>query len=497
MGSVEISLETPGAPRISLGSPLTPGAVPQIVTLNMASPSLAPTPGLVPVPAALTPVALAPAAALVPALPQSEISPSPTLRKLSVMRPAASAPEQPLDLDHATVGEMLEKTRSRFGESGSHPGLPLDLDATNRLFSDSTKPGFKTAQSLRLNEPFEFGASEVFRYRTALDAYGAKDGGEATATLLSAAEGLAASAGIKTERGERTLPDGTMRPVLKIVPQLKGHRLNQLAWDLARGFGTGVEYSPERTRSGTAAFNGVDNVLFLPDFGNEKSFEAILHESRHAAFAKRLRNGDISAFHGSLVAYAGRDIAPGAMSYDHYMSLEELSTHAKTLLHTIIRAQRGGGAEAASQARTYAFQLIDVLRSAEINLFQLQRMLDKGDVTGNRVVASPTFRDFKGGHWEMINLPHAMIVLPVLDEAPAPKRGLLDRMFKPAPESTGAKAARHHVEALRPMIRATGEELEIFLGALRGEEPDLKKARASAARMTSLAAHADEVFATP
>lgn len=377
----------------------------------------------------------------------------------------------------------------------SEPVTLSFADATKRLFSPTDQPGVMSSKYLRLDEPFEFGSSEVFRYRTALDAYGAKDGGEATETLLNAAEALAASAGIKTERGERTLPDGTVRPVLRIVPQLRGHRLNRLAWDLARGYGAGVEYSPERTRGGTAAFNGLDNVLFLPDFGSEKAFEAILHESRHAAFAKRLRNGDISVFHGSLLAYAGRDIAPGAESYDKYMSLEELSTHAKTLLHTIIRAQRGDGDEAVWKATSYAFQLIDVLRSAEINLFQLQRKLEKGEAAFSRVEGSPTFRDFKGGHWEVINLPHAMFVLPVPDEAPAPKRKLLDRLFKAKPETAAARAARRHVEALRPMIASLGEELETFLGALRGENRDLAKARASASRMTSLAAKAEEKFA--
>ncbi|UPT74883.1 MAG: hypothetical protein M0D55_03995 [Elusimicrobiota bacterium] len=439
----------------------------------------------------MSPVAVAVAAARAPAaaaavtpgpLPLSAIPVAPG-SALGARTPAAGAPETlAADSERVPVVELLEKTRRMF-------------DGTDRLFDDSAQAGWKTATYLRLGEPIRFGSAEVFRYRTALDAYGAKNGGEATDTLLAAAEGLAASAGIKTERGERSLPDGTIRPVLKIVPQLKGHRLNRLAWDLARGFGAGVEYSPERTRGGTAAFNGLDNVLFLPDFGNEKAFEAILHESRHAAFAKRLRNGDISAFHGALLAYEGRDIAPGAMSYDSYMSLEELSTHVKTLLHTIIRAQRGGGAEAVAQARTYAYQLIDVLRSAEINLFQLERMLKKGEIKGTRVVGSPTFRDFKGGHWEVVNLPHAMFVVPVPDEGPAPKRGLWDRLFRDEPESPAAKAARRHAEALRPMINAASAELEVFMGAVQKDSYDLKKARASASRMVGFAADADKRFA--
>lgn len=496
VGAVEAGVELPGSQNGAMTPGLSVSGAPQLVTLNLAAPTLALTPNLAPAPSALTPASLTPsplrpsavpyAAEPLALLPESSVSPAQmSVRKLSTVRPAEAA---------------LSETKAGLPQTPAAGDLSLSalIDTTKRLFGESSRPGFKSSQYLRLAEPFEFGASEVFRYRTALNAYGAKDGGEATETLLSAAEGLAASAGIKTERGERSLPDGTVRPVLKILPQLKGHRLNKLAWDLGRGFGAGVEYSPERTRGGHAAFNGLDNVLFLPDFGKDEAFEAVLHESRHAAFAKRLRNGDISAFHGALVAYAGRDIAPGAMSYDKYMSFEELSTHVKTLLHAILRAQSADGVPArdaaVADAKTYAFQFVDVLRSAEINLYQLSRMLEKGPVTGAPVVGSQTFRDFKGGHWEMISLPHAMFVVPVLDEAPARKPNLWDRMFKAPPETAAAKAARRHVSALRPLIQAAGDELETYLGALKGGEPDLRKARASASRMTSLAAKADEAF---
>lgn len=462
-----------------------PGAsAPQLVTLSLTAPSLALTPAVSPVayrPA--RPVAASPQAAValaqgpLPILPASsiaaargaEVKPAP-VGALAVAKEILG--DAPQDLEKTPVGELI--------------------DSTKRLFGESSRPGYQSADYLRPGEAFEFGSGEVFRYRTALSVPYAKSGAEELKTLISAAEGMAKSAGIAVEADERAGHDGVMRPVLKITPQRRGHRLNRLAWDMKKNFDSDIEYAPHRTDGGVAAYNSAERVLFLPDFGREDSFEAILHESRHAAFAKRLRRGDLSPFHASLLAYPGRTIARGAMTYDRYMSLEELSTHAKTLLHQIIRAQRGDSG-AVSAAVTNAFQFMDLLRSAEINLFQLRRQLDKGVLT-SYVVRGDTWPPIAGGHWEAINLPNAILVLPVLDEAPAPKRRLFDRLFKPAPETPALRAARRHAEALRPLAESLADELEPFLGALRGE-PDLKKARESALRMVSAAAKAEDRFA--
>ncbi|MBI5247466.1 MAG: hypothetical protein HY923_09810 [Elusimicrobia bacterium] len=473
----------PGGQAGSLTSTL-PGGAPLPVTLNLISPAPSLTPGLAhtaPKPVALALAAAASPVGAIPALAESAIVPvQPSIKKLVVMKPAdnarptpkASLGEVPQDLDKISVADLIDATKALFGESS---------------------PGRRSADYLRLGEPLEFGEQETFRYRSALNVFSARRGAEETEGLLSAGEAMAKSAGIATVRGERTMLDGAVSPVVKIAPRRDGHRLNRLAWDLERVFGAAVEYAPQRTRGGVAAYNSADNVLFLPDFGNEKAFEAILHESRHASFAKRLRTGDLSVFHACLLAYQGRSIAPNAETYERYMSLEEISTHAKTLLHALMRAQ-SGDASAATHATTYGFQLMDVLRSAEINLFQLQRRIAKGEVKSYRVV-SPTFPDFPGGHWEAINLPHAILALPVRDEAPAPKRNLWNRLFSAEPETPAAKAARRHVEAVRPLIAAMSTELESFLKALRDDAPDLNKARAVATRMTRLAKKADEAFA--
>jgi hypothetical protein len=472
-----------GSEAGSLTSGLPGGGAPQLVTLNLAAPSLGATPGLAP--AALAPVpviAAAPYAAValvqgpVP-LPVSFISPV----RPAELRPANSplpgmktaADEAPADLDKTSVGDLI--------------------DYTKRFFGESSRIGFQDAGYLRPGEPFQFRAEDVFRYRSALIVPGAKTGADEIKTLVAAAESLAKSAGIAVETGERAGLDGVMRPVVKIVPDRNGHRLNRLAWDLAKTFDSTVEYAPHRTNGGVAAYNSAEKVLFLPDFGRDDAFEAILHESRHAAFAKRLRAGDLSAFHAALLAYAGRSIAPNAESYDKYMSFEEISAHAKTLLHVILRAQRGGGPQAVADARKYAYQLADVLRSSEINLFQLQRKLATGEVS-SYLVKGESWPAIPGGHWEAINLPHAILVVPVLDEAPAPRRKLWDRLFKDAPETAAVKAARRHADALRPLVHALSGELDAFLDALKGDEPDLTKARASAVRMTSLADQADKRF---
>jgi hypothetical protein len=464
---------------------LTSGAAPAPITLTFAVPSL--TPGLSIVPSALFPapaIAAAPYAAallapapVLPVLPVSFISPArtPELRPAPPTAAKASLAEPLPDLATTSVGELI--------------------DYTKRIFGESTKAGFESADYLRPGEPFRFGAAEASSYRAALDAPGAKSGAKAVGELVGAAAALAKSAGNNAVIGERAGHDGIMRPVLSIVPEREGHRLNRLAWDLSRAYDSAVEYAPHRTRGGVAAYNSAEKVLFLPDFGRDEAFEAILHESRHASFAKRLRRGDLSVFHAALLAYSGRAIAPGAETYVAYMSLEELSAHVKTLLHAILRARREPGGTGAADARKYAYQLADVLRTADINMRQLARMLERGGVK-SYLVAGESWPAIPGGHWEAINLPHSILVLPVLDGAPEPKRNLWDRVFKGVPEAPAVKAARRHAEALRPLTAALSRELQTFLDALTNGGGDLEKARASAVRMVSLADKADKAFAS-
>jgi hypothetical protein len=362
------------------------------------------------------------------------------------------------------------------------------------MFGEVSRPGFKSAPYLDAARPFVFGAAETFRYRSALAVF---DGGrelDGEATLMDAALGLARSAGIDAAPGVRTLPGGGTHPTLRIMPRKDAHRLNRLAWDLDRGYGVSLEYAPRRTIGGVAAFNGAAKALFMPDFGRDDSFEAVLHESRHALFAKRLSRGDLSVFHGSLVAYEGRTVAPGALTYSRYLSLEELSTHAKTLLHAVLRAQRGGGAKAISDAKTYALQLIDVLRSVETNLGLLERRLERGELE-TAPVTDASWPAFPGGRWEAVRFGHAAFVLPVRDEPAAPRPAWWKRPFVKAPETAGAKAVRRSVAALRPLIASFSDELEPFLAGLNRGEAGLPDARRSAARLTALAAAADRSFA--
>lgn len=471
-----------GGPTGSLTSSLTGSGVPALIPPGLAAPALSASLTPVLTPAALAPsplllaapyaaaaaaenpaLAAAPAAFFAPA-PRAELKPGPT----AAVRPAPAEPGR------TPIGELISYTK--------------------RLFGEATGDGAESAEYFRPGAPFEFGRSESALYRSALDAPRAKSGAEEVAALVGAAEALAKSAGIAIERGERPGRDGVPRPVLRVTPAAEGHRLNRLAWDLAKTFDSVVEYAPHRTNGGVAAYNAAEKVLFLPDFGREDAFEAILHESRHAMFAKRLRAANLSAYHAALIAYEGRSIAPNAQTYESYMSLEEISTHAKTILHALQRARRGGGAGAASDARRYAYQLADVLRSADINLFQLQRRLAKGELK-SYPVAGESWPAIPGGRWEAINLPHAILVLPVLDEGPAPRRKLLDRLFKGPPETAAARAARRHAEALRPLIAALDSELGTLLRALEGASPDLAAARDSAARMTGLAGRADKAFA--
>lgn len=476
VGAVEAGGVNTGPQNGSLTSTLPGGGAPQLVTLSLTAPSLSLTPAaLAPAPT-LSPAPFAPAVLAQPAVPAaltpSFISPARGLEMKPAQAPLAEARlafgEEAESVEKTPVGELIERTKRMFGES--------------------SQAGYKSAEYLRHGAPFHFAESEVFRYRSALTVPGAKSGVEEVRSLVEAAASMAKSAGIAAEIGERA-----GKPVLKITPLKDGHKLNRLAWDMRETYDSTIEYAPAKTNGAVAAYNSTDRVLYLPDFGRDDSFEAILHESRHAHFTKRLRRGDISAFHLSLVAYRGRDIAPNASSYTEYMSMEELSTHAKTLLHEIIRAARQGGSAGVSGARADAWQFMDVLRSAEINLFQLQRLLASGSLKSYRLTGE-TWPEVGGGHWEAINLPHSILALPVLDEAPAPKRGLWSRLFKDEPETAALKAARRHAAALRPLVKGLAVEVEAYLEATKGDAPDLKKARDAATRMVHLADKADKSF---
>jgi hypothetical protein len=442
------------------------------VTLSLAAPSLS-----------LTPAALAPSPSPAPFAPVSLAQPAVT----AALAPSFISPARPVEMKPAPLAEARPASGKEARAAEETPVGEL-IERTKRMFGESARDGYKSAEYLRHGVPFEFAESEVFRYRSALIVPGAKSGAEEVRALVDAAAGMAKSAGIAAEIGERA-----GKPVLRIIPLKDGHKLNRLAWDMRETYDSAIEYAPAKTNGAVAAYNSTDRVLYLPDFGREDAFEAILHESRHAHFTKRLRRGDLSAFHLSLVAYRGRDIAPNASSYTEYMSMEELSTHAKTLLHEIIRAARQGGGAGVSGARADAWQFLDVLRSAEINLFQLQRLLASGSLKSYRLTGE-TWPEVGGGHWEAINLPHSILALPVLDEAPAPKRGLFSRLFKDEPETAALKAARRHAAALRPLVRDLAVEVQLYLEATKGDAPDLKKARDAAVRMVHLAEKADKGF---
>lgn len=394
------------------------------------------------------------------------------------------------DQERAAAGAAAALTQAAGEEDTSLAEL---ADQARQVFGESAGPGELSAEYLRPGESMGFSEGAARAYESARAAFRSSPGPGTNAALVSAAADLMASAGVAAEAGERAAFSGGVQAVLKILPRLDGPPLNRLAYDLQRKLGSGMEYAPLRTLGGVAAYSSGGRVLFLPDFSRQESFEAILHEARHAAFAKRMAAGDLSAFHPALVAYRGRAIAPGAQSYDSYMSLEEVSTHAKTLLHAALRAKRGGSREEAAEAgRRYAYQMLDVLRTTEINLTQLRRRLEEGAVETERLSDS-SWQSFPGGHWESLRLPHAILVLPVPEEAPAPKRSALARLLQGRLPTPGEKAARRHLEALQPLLGPAARQVEAYLAALGAG--DVEAAAAAASRLTALAAAADRRFA--
>ena len=178
VGVVEAA-SNPGAPSASLTSTFSGASAPQLVTLNLATPLLSAAPGLQPTALAPSPLIVSvpyAAAALSPAplpvaLPASSISP---------FRPAAIKP----------ANAALNSAKSAAGdaptdfEKTSNGDL---IDFTKRMFGESSKPGYQSAEYLRPGEPFQFGASEVFRYRTACGTVYGHTGNFPGYTLFAAA----------------------------------------------------------------------------------------------------------------------------------------------------------------------------------------------------------------------------------------------------------------------------------------------------------------------
>ncbi|MDE2143354.1 MAG: hypothetical protein KGJ84_13175 [Elusimicrobia bacterium] len=479
--------EVSAAPSASAVATLSPpSAIPSLIAAPALAPAFsAPSPAA-PAPAAV-PAALAPAVLAPSPLQASALSPAPLKAKAAALQQNDALPA-----NLRSVARLLDEAGPGGTTSLSDAQL---VSLTQRLAGEGAASDFSSAY-LRPERPFDFGASETFRYRTALSDYksGASSKEESTSVLLASAFELARSAGIEVEHITRASPRGGSDEGLRVLPRRDGSLLNRLAYDLERRYGAAVEYVPARIAGGVAAYNSGAKVLFLPDFGRANAFEAILHETAHAQFTDRLARGALSPFHGLLLAYEGRAIAPGASSYVEHMSLEEISTHGKELKHQLAAARAAGTATTAALLPTYTFlyQYADVLRSARLNLAIARSYV--GDRRAKLVPADEEPAPFPGGRWYRAALPYGFFYIPVREEA-APKRGLFQRAFTQAPETAAEKALRRRADALLPAIAKIDALLADIESGIKADRPDLKDLNARADRIVAALREAETAFA--
>ncbi|TBR16828.1 hypothetical protein EPO15_18315, partial [bacterium] len=397
------------------------------------------------------------APSLSPSLP-SGLSLSPALPSVSLAQPALPAPALLAPAAQAAaLPASLRPVQAALAEVPADGLDALDDDGllalTKRLAGESGGAGAAIGAYLRPNQPFAFGDAEAAAFGDARLSAAFSLSPEKARAIVSAARALAESAGIAVAEADVPAVGEKTHRALVVVPVKAGTALNRMAWELERGHGVKMAYVPERTRGAVAAFSGADRTLFLPPFDQEESFEAILHESRHAHFLTRLLRGDLSVFHPALVAYEGFDVARGASSYTNYLSLEELSTFPKTLRHLAGALKRGGSPKKLALLRSHAEHYADILRTARYNLRLLRARLDKGEV-----VTSPlegvSWPAFPGGRWVRVNLGHAAFAIPVMnDTAPPVAAPWWKKPFVKAPESAETKAVRRTVDALEAMTK--------------------------------------------
>jgi hypothetical protein len=483
----------PAAPTVSAGAVLSaPMPVPSLMSSPALSPALAPSAAA---PAALAP-ALPAALALAP-LPVSPLAAAPAAAP-AVRHDAPHSRTSAGTAEHEGMPPNLRAVAKLLDEAGPGGVASLSDDQlvslTQRLAGEGSRDGFSN-DYLRPGRPFDFGPSQTFRYQVALSAY-KSDGPEAVRTLLTSARELAESAGIEVSPITRPSPKGGVNEGLKVTPRRDGSRLNRLAFDLDRRYGASVEYVPERIAGGVAAYNSGSKVLFLPHFGRADAFEAILHETTHAEFTHRLANGDVSPFHGQLVAYEGRAVAPGASAYVEHMSLEEIFTHGKGIKQQLAAARGRGDASTEALLPTYTFlyQYADVLRTARLNLAIARSYVARGSAQLRVAEGEP--EPFPGGRWYVAALPYGRFYIPVREEA-APKRNLLQRAFKSAPETAAEKALRRRADALLPAIAKIDALLVDIEAGIKAETPDLKALNADADRIVAALNEAEAAFAAP
>ncbi len=269
-----------------------------------------------------------------------------------------------------------------------------------------------------------FGTAETQHYGDALLA--ASNGGETEeAVLVDAGAELFASAGILVRR--KTFEIGMKSFAgFEVVPQRGGSKLNDIAFRMKKVLGASMDYVPGRTGGASAMFNSEERRLYLPSPGDVDAYPALLHEARHAFYSSLIRGGKTRLFHVSILAVGRHVVAPNALSYTKYISLEELTTFPKTLRHLVMLARKeknpGTRALLLAKLKTRLWQYHDVLESAGYNMRSVIGWRDSGKLEAMPLEEdSVRARDLggapPGGKLYAVRVPRSLIYFPVESEA--------------------------------------------------------------------------------
>lgn len=318
------------------------------------------------------------------------------------------------------------------------------------------------------------------------------------AAVADAAQALLTQKGVKASRLSYPSGPGSYEGV-QVAAEPGISPLNDLAYELKRSLGTTLDYIPERTAGAAASYNSRENRLMLAGLDRPDFYLALLHEARHAWYARALREGRIMLYHFSIVAFPHRRVAPNAESYTSYFSFEELSNHPKTLKHMITEhAKLSGDAAAFMESKTLerAYQYVDLLRSTDYILSQIRRYDEGKKLELRRVTAEQAqlmgLDVVPGLDYFALALPQGELYWPV----PQRQSNLLGFKSMKGRKDEALAALRLRTRLLGEMLTDSVDPAKAYLDAVRGK--DWPAAGRAADRLVAAARRAESGWhATP
>jgi flagellar biosynthesis/type III secretory pathway chaperone len=475
----------------SLQAPLSPLAL-QPLSVSL-TPTLTPLNGSLPNLTGPLPQAAHSAQATTLAIPAKAVI-APTAAQTLTLPAATRLKTLPVTEDQAvqqpvtTKGSLRKLSQQLETEdSGKSPDQRLDAAFDGREIN----------HYLREDWELPFQPAEAARYKQAKSRLGRRIDSESATELADAGAALAQSAGIQVRRKIYKFGRDSYQG-FEVVPVAGASRLNEIALQMKNDLGVTMDYVPERTRGATAMYNTFESRLYLPSFDDEDSYAAILHEVRHAYFTGLLRKGDTRLYHFAIVALRNQRLAPNAIGYSSYLSLEELTTYPKTLRHQVMRARKLTDPEAVkrqlSKINQRIYQYAEIIDSANFNIKALKRRQSSDNREAVKLhpehQRSHDLGVPPGGAQYMLRVPYSYIYIPVEREA---KPTRWQRWFG-RQDQMALAVADLKIELLSELIAEVSPLLKEFDTIINEENPRLASAQMLANRIIGITKEKDEAF---